>query len=277
MAGNSNRLVMGWWNREQSLDADGKLYAASVPYIVYGPDDEDDVLAYAYSAVPKTMDDLDLDQISVKERIGENCWKITAEYPHKERNGTDQQQQQEPEFAFSISAGTKHITHSIRTIGNYAPPGETAPSYGGAINVNEKGEAAGVDIVSSTFSFTEKHFYDNSHITNTFKRNVASLVGKVNSGTFRGWEAGELLFVGADGSRKGNTAKDRWEITFRYRVSMNRTGVTVGNISITDQVNGWDYLWVRYENTINQKTLTKKIASAHLEQVYVYASFSVLS
>lgn len=265
---------MVWWNRDQSIDADGKLYSASVPYLVFGPEDENDVLAYAYTQVPPTMDDLDLDKITVMERLNQTTWKITAEYPHQEKNGTSQQQQ-EPELSFDISAGTKHITHSLQTVGNYAPPGKTAPDYGGAINVNEKGEVGGVDIVNSQFSCSEKFYFDNSKITTSWKRRVAELVGKVNSGGFHGWEAGELIFMGANGSRRGTTSKDKWEVTFHYRVSMNRFNVHVGEITIPE-IRGWDYLWVRYENTVSDKSLTKKIASAHVEQVYYYVSFSAL-
>ena len=267
-------IAMEYWDRDHSLDSDGNLYSATIPYIVIGYTDEMAMLAYAKSQIPATLEGIALDKIDIEERIAADVWRVKANYPHKDKTGS--QQQQEPEFAFDISAGTKHITHSIQTVGNYAPSGKTAPDFKGAINVNEKGEVQGVDIVNSTFSFTEKHYYDNSHVSNTFKRNVAAIVGRVNSSSFRGWNAGELLFMGASGSRRGTTSKDKWEITFRYKVSMNRTNVTVGDIHIPS-VRGWDYLWVKYEDSVVNNIMTKKPSSAHVEQVYYYVSFSALN
>ena len=88
-------------------------------------------------------------------------------------------------------------------------------------------------------------------------------------------DAGEVLFLGASGSKRST---GDWEITFRFAASQNRTGITIGDI--TDIVKGgWDYLWVRYEDSedTGAKQLVKKPVAVYIEQVYHLKDFSLLA
>ncbi len=49
----------------------------------------------------------------------------------------------------------------------------------------------------------------------------------VNNASWKGFAAGECLFLGASGSKRGS---DDWEITFRFAATPNKTGLTVGDI-----------------------------------------------
>jgi hypothetical protein len=275
-----SRFELCYDENSHVIDADGYLQSADVSYLIFDHENETDVLDYARTVIPNKITfrdrSVDLDNIEIMERRAQDVWKVTAHYPANKDNYTDQQSQEIPEFSFDISAGTKHITHSKETVFSAAAePGETAPDYGGAINVNQDNKIDGVDIVNSVFSFSEKHYFSNSKMDNTFKRQIASLVGTVNDSTFKQWEAGELLFMGATGSRRGKTSKDKWEVTFRFAVSMNASNIEVGDITVPSK-NGWDYLWVKYANDVNDNMLTKKIEAVYVERVYDYESFNPL-
>ena len=55
---------------------------------------------------------------------------------------------------------------------------------------------AGVDVLSPTLSFTETHYMTYKKFKISYIRDLNSLQGKVNSKSFRGFEAGEVRFDG---------------------------------------------------------------------------------
>ena len=98
------------------------------------------------------------------------------------------------------------------------------------------------------------------------------LTGKVNAAAFKGLSAGECLFLGATGSKRG---VEDWEITYRFAGSQNRTGISVGSI-IGISKRGWDYLWVRYADVEDGNELVKQPVAAYVERVYDEGNFSAL-
>ena len=110
--------------------------------------------------------------------------------------------------------------------------------------------------------------------TGTYKLTLFGLTGKVNNAAFRGFAAGEVLFLGAQGSKTGT---GDWSISYRFAASPNVANLTVGDITVTEK-RGWDYLWVSYADSKDDtaKRLVKKPVAAYVEQVYGYADFSLL-
>jgi hypothetical protein len=167
--------------------------------------------------------------------------------------------------------GTQHITQSRATVSKHAPAGETAPDFKGAIGVTTD-SVEGTDITIPIFNFAETHYVPTAAVTDGYKLALFSLTGKANDAAFRGFQAGEVLFLGASGSKRG---KDDWEITFRFAASLNITGLGVGDIVGIDK-KGWEYLWVRYADAEDENVLVKQPIAAYVEQVYQEADFSGL-
>jgi len=99
-----------------------------------------------------------------------------------------------------------------------------------------------------------------------------NISGKVNNAPFKGFQAGEVLFLGPSGSTRD---KDDWEITFRFAASPNVTGLTVDDIAGIDK-KGWEYMWVRYADAQDQNILVKRPTAVYIEKVYEYGDFSGL-
>ena len=114
-------------------------------------------------------------------------------------------------------------------------------------------------------------------MTNDWKKKVAALTGTINKAAFRGCAAGEVLFLGAAGSKRSKKASANWEITFRFAVSANQSQLKIGDLTIANK-RGWDYLWVSYRTAVaaNGKSLVKKPAAAYVEKVYPDGDFSTL-
>jgi hypothetical protein len=96
----------------------------------------------------------------------------------------------------------------------------------------------------------------------------------VNASGFKGFAKGEVLFLGASGSKRG---LDDWEITFRFAASPNVAGLNLGSIAGIAK-EGWQYLWVRFidDEDPTAKALIKRPVAAYVEQVYPYGNFANL-
>jgi len=124
------------------------------------------------------------------------------------------------------------------------------------------------------YHFSETHYKADEDVTAEYKATLFALTGKVNSAAFKGFEAGEVLFLGASGSKRG---EEDWEITYRFAASPNATNIQVGDITVTSK-KGWEYLWVRYADAedAGANALVKRPVAAYVEKVYEEGDFSAL-
>jgi len=233
-------------------------------------------------ALAALEDDAPADFLSLPRRdvriepSGPGLWDGEASYAPVQ-DESEPPQQGESVFTFDTGGGTQHITQSLATVSTHAAPGQTAPSFQGAIGVTAD-SVEGVDIVVPVFQFTETHVLPDSMVTDTYKMVLMAFTGKVNSDTFRSFPAGQVLFLGAAGSKRGAPSGDGdWEITFRFAVSVNLSNITIGPITGISK-KGWEYLWVRYEDTedAGAQSIVKRPVAAYVERVYLELPFSAL-
>ncbi len=59
-------------------------------------------------------------------------------------------------------------------------------------------------------------------MTGAYKSTLFFLTACVNSDGFKGFAPGEVLFLGASGTQRG---QEDWEITFKFAASPNATGL----------------------------------------------------
>jgi hypothetical protein len=231
-------------------------------YDIQGTDDETEVQTLLLGAAPAIYLGLQLEEVSA-DPIGNGIWKGRAKYVRLN----------DEEYTFDTGGGTQHITQSLETIQGYAAPGYGIADFEGAIGVSDD-RVEGCDIIAPKYEFSETHYLDNATVTLSYKLVIFNLTGKVNDATFRGFAAGECLFLGASGSRRGD---ERWGITFRFSCSPNRTGLSVGPITGIDK-EGWQYLWVRYitDEDDTAKSLVQRPSQAYVERVYYSGDFTGL-
>jgi len=248
----------------------GERPTAEIAYVVREASDEADVKAAALAAIPLFYGFLLRKTISIDERINADTWKITASY-EKADGQDDEDDENESAYSFDTGGGTQHITQSIQTVSKYGP--KASDILGGAIGYDGE-HVQGVDITIPVFNFTETHFLPNSVVTNAYKGNIFQMTGKTNSGGFRGFAAGEVLFLGAAGSKRG---EDDWEITFRFAALPGKNNIQVGDIGGISK-KGWEYMWVQYADEVDndKKQIVKKPVAVYIEKVYDSTGFSGL-
>lgn len=253
-----------WDSRETTLGEDSSV---DLRYVVGGTDSDIDAHVALLANSPTLYGGL-VRQSSHLVRVAEDAWEGTVRY-----GKVDPPETGDSSFSFDTGGGNQHITQGLGTVGAYAAPGQTAPNFRGAIGVTAD-SVEGVDITVPVYNFSETHYIAVEAVTGAYKAALFSLTGTVNNGGFRGFSAGEVLFLGASGSQRGH---DDWEISFKFAASPNVTGLVVGDITGIAK-KGWEYLWVRYADAedTSARVLVKKPIGAYVEQVYPYGNFAGL-
>ena len=244
---------------------EGDNASVDLLYVVQGTADDLEAKQALATAAPVLYDGLVRQSWHV-EPIGDGLWDGSVRY------GQADTDVDHSSFSFDTGGGSQHITQSLATVARYAVDGP-APDFHGAIGVTLD-SVEGIDITVPTYHFSETHYFAPAVITGAYKATLFGLTGRVNAAMFRGFAIGEVLFLGASGSQRGN---DNWEITYRFAASPNVTGLAVGEITGIAK-KGWEYLWVRYADAEDDdaKTLVKRPVAAFVEQVYHYGNFAGL-
>jgi len=251
----------------------GDNASVEMVYILTGTSDDVTAKNLIASSTPSIYNGLVRQSIQIEPEWvdttrGDGQWVATVRYGIRPPTEVG-----ESSFSFDTSGGTQHITQSLATVHRYGAPGTTAPDFGGAVGVTHD-NVEGVDITVPVYSFSETHYLDAAVVTPAYKGTLFNLTGKVNSASFKGLAAGECLFLGASGSKRG--AED-WEITYRFAGSPNRSGLVVGPITGIAK-KGWEYMWVRYADSEDAaaKAIVKKPVAVYIERVYEEGNFALL-
>lgn len=224
---------------------------------------------WAYPGLPQMK--LIAEQYTVSY-LGDDAWQVTVQY---EKNGAeDGTDPLKRSRSFDTSGGTQHITQAY----GEARFGANAPDQMMAIGVDSNG-VNGVDIVVPALQWQETYDVPNQYVTSGWIRGVAGVTGTTNISPFRGFERGEVLFVGCSGSQEWDDDKGRgpWSLAFRFVASQNVTGQTIGSISGISK-KGHEYLWVRYEEDTDYDSfsIVKKPKAVYVNKVYRESNFSAL-
>jgi hypothetical protein len=222
------------------------------------------------------------------EYLGDEAWQLEVTYGSQ---GAEPEEQRDPlkrSRSFDTGGATQHVTQAIPTAG--VPNGErrfhtgspAAPNMQGAIGVDGD-SVQGVDIVVPQLTWTENYDVPNAYVTTDYIKSLSSLTGTVNNSSFRGFAAGEVLFMGASGSQQWDSDKGDgpWSLSYKFVASANQgagktyPAITIGDITGIEK-DGHDYLWVRYEDAVENNTLLKRPKFVYVDKVYRQVSFAAL-
>jgi hypothetical protein len=224
------------------------------------------------------------------EYEGDTAWKVTINY---EKLGADDPTQTGPlkkTRSFDTTGGTQHVTQARGGVDGeriYDETGfrfgATAPTMKGAINVDDRG-VQGVDIVVPQLTWTETYEVPSNYITSAYIRKVHLLTGSTNAAAFRGFNKGEVLFLGMTGSHDWDAVKGDgpWSLSYKFTASPNR-GPDLGGLpaeaigAITNYNKyGHEYMWIRYASADDQNNalVFRQPLAVYVNQVYPEGDFS---
>lgn len=262
-----------------SRGVDGDSDSRKIPWLAFGTDDDNEVLSHAEANTPTTYDLMDRGKIDVHE-LATDIWEVMVNYS-REKN--DPKRETPPggtvEESFSIATTDEPVQHALTTIGTYPTAIDVAQAVKfNAISKQIDGLSAPRPQSAFSISFTTP----NGYISASYRNAIEGLAGKVNDATFRGRDAGEVLFRGVEG-QQNSTGESR--LTFHFEVKKNRTvsvgnpltiaGITVPNGTL---IEGWEVIYPIYEHDEDataKRIVPKAVALVH-QRLIERADFTVL-
>lgn len=236
------------------------------------------------SAVPLARTRIEPDEETIDEDNNVGIWIGTCEYAFP-GNSFSPPETDTAFFNFEAQTSEERIFKSLNTKARHSANDDGAATdgatdYGGLINVTDDG-VEGVNVLAPKFSFSMTAFVDDDDLQSAIS-DIASSIAKTNDASFQGFDAGEVLFVSASGSRRAD--QESWEINFGFLCSPNREDIDIdtplapsGAITVAEK-KGWDYIWSRSVPYTDPDTgrLGSAVEAVYVEEVYESADFSLL-
>lgn len=265
------------------INANGDIVSAELLYIVSFDQDasELEALNAVREVAPGTVGVASVQSFEIDEMFDLAHYKVSVEYGNESSSSSgssDTGEEEEPTVSFNCGGGTRHVTTAIKqTMARKS----NAPSVdiGNGINWNgqygDSSEFAGVDVPSADLQETYTKVMKISSLTTAFRRKVAGLVGCVNANTFKGWEPGEVMFLGCSFSGV-DRARESVTVSFNFSIKLNEKNVKLEDIPLGN-VAGWDYVWtLKPKTTWSNKSLKTELQYAFVAQVAPRKDFSAL-
>ena len=269
------KVELSYAEHPKAIDKKGNYTSIEVQYLVFGVTTEEEALTAVHGKAPAESKGLPLDSIEIDTRETNDTFRVNAIYREEEGDVGDSggdDDDETPTESFDCGGGTKHLLYSFGQKKVYGDK-----DAGGAIGWNGKSgddcEIAGVDVPTAQLRETYTKPMRVSKLTTAFKRKVAGLVGKVNSGSFKGWNAGEVMFLGMSYSTPAKKAK-KVTVTFNFAIQPNESGVRIAGKSVTKK--GFEYVWAISKTVASSGSPKLEVEGIYVDQVCEYASFSGL-
>jgi hypothetical protein len=200
----------------------------------------------------------------LKAEGGKGAIRLTVTYGPPERLPGD------PEISLGVSSQNQHIERAKSQTSWMLP--SQVDTVGFLIGVNGD-KIDGVDIKVPFGSYVEKREYET--LAPEYYKFLLATAGKINSNPWKLWEAGEVLFEGADVSRKG---KGLWAVTYNFSISPQSVETIEAENGIVGPFTkrGWDYMWFQRSKKSNdaQTLVEHKVEMVHVARVYDEADFN---
>jgi hypothetical protein len=220
------------------------------------------------------------------EYLGDDAWHVEVSYVKE--GSADDPNEPDPlrrSRSFDTGGGTSHITQVAGSPAETRYPASgpnAAPDQKGAIGVDDSG-VQGVDIVIPNLTWTETYDVPSQYVSSEYIVNLSKVTGTVNNASFRRFPAGEVLFLGASGSQDWDEKKGDgpWTLSFKFIQSPNAgpeqsiPALTIGSITGI-QKKGHEYLWIRYEDNVEDSSLVKVPRFVYVNKVYREEDFNQL-
>jgi len=263
---------------------------ASIGFLVSGTEDPGEAITAVIDEAPSEFNGHLLRTPNIDrviERTTDDIFFISVPYSPPEKSVSDDNSEiGEVTWSTDVGFESIRVKNSLETVASYGPPDPqdpeatlTPPNLGNQINVSGTGVERKVEGVDGQFPVTKlvgTFKAPNLVVTDTFRDNLENLVGTVCDSTFRNKVAGEVRFDGFT-DRQVFGQNFGYELTTRFSVRKNVTGLTIGDITGIDK-DGWDYLWTYYERDEDgaAKTTILKPRAVYIERIFPRADWSAM-
>ena len=267
-------IELAYPEQQKKIDGTGRLTEATIQYLIFEALDETDALNYAFSEIPKNLENLTLLSVAISERKNENIFLLDVSYGVSSisESSNEDEEDEEPTVNFDCTTGSGHINTAIKPVEVIH-----GPDVGNIIGWNGKlgddCEIAGCDIPIATTTETYTKVMSVSKVlSNSFRRKIVELTSCVNSKSFKGWDVGEVMFMGCSYASPIKGAS-KVTVSFNFAIRVNET-VDIRGKKVF--VRGWNHLDVITKPKEENGKPDFDLLGIYVAQVSKYKDFGVL-
>ncbi len=278
-----NRTTEG----SETWNGSGEVTSAEIKYLVVNPTTKRAAMQACFDDAPAHIEPDNADSLS-KSGVrfdgisGDGCYEISVLYEEDsstsgEYSSSSSDTDKIVAFNFDCGGGTRHITHSSR---QEIIAGELDP--GGAIGWNGKygseSQIAGVDIPAAQIRESYTRRISKTKLTTAVRRKIASIVGSVNNSAYKGWNQGEVLFLGCTySSSEENKKQTTVDVVYNFAISTNEESFTCNGKTYSCKKKGHQYVWTISETVVKEGDSPKlDVKGIYLETVCAEVDFGEL-
>ena len=272
---------------QSGKDGTGRNSKRKLLYHVLGTDDDATIMATVLATSPPSFvtpgGTLNLDDVS-KTQIGPEFWAAEVNYIDPEKQEDKKKRPTGTLVAsWDTTGGTQHITTSLETVDKAGDSAsDPPPDFRNAIEVTESG-VNGTDVVVPLLRLELEYKFPNASVTDEYIRQLRDLTGTTNHEEFKGWAAGELLFMGSNGRQSSDG-----DISARFIFAAGKNiDIDCEKYRLVEETTGeWatltkgahDHLWFYFKKAKDAaaaKVVHRPIA-AYVERVYEKENFALI-
>lgn len=224
----------------------------------------------ALSVLPATKDGLWLHTIDA-EPNPDGTYNVTGHYrpkPPREENWSS--------YRLATSGETENVKYSLETVAAYGPNNDEVPPSDGVLGWD--GDTVhGIDVPVPGCNWIETHHLPQTVVTRPYLGSLILARGHVNSSAWKGFAAGEVMFLDFDASAEvadADTGEYLWTINYVFAARPNETGVNIGNNIIVASKQGWDRIEVRHQLKAEGGRVRPIPTAAYVERVFPRIDFA---
>ena len=232
-------------SRTGSITAKGG--SVDIIYVVEGSSEDHEIYKYLVDELDNEHIGLPAKNISLApiECEDQDKWLATVTFSNddqeKEQDKQDQQDlenyNRNAELSFSTEGGTAKTDRTIESRQQWYSGG--VGGLGGRILswTIEDYIMPETDRVIPFMTWTESHTFPANYTTWINLKNLSNMTASVNDRTFRTFEKGEVLFVGASGNWTGGTIKIDFKFVAEPNIKNIATNIRIPRVHYGDNVN----------------------------------------
>ena len=248
--------------------------STEMSFFVFGAATEVEAVNAAYTNAPSEYEGIPKTSAEVTERLTEDAWKVNIAYGNS-GSATVATEGGEVSVSFDCGGGTRHITNAISQKCLWRKEGVPFRDAKNLIGWNGK---TGVDAVVSgvdvPFAQPRESYTKTMKIPlpTKQKRVMASYVGWVNREKWKGWEKGEVMFLGCTYSGIENK---KAQVTFNFAIQVNENNVKIDDEVPPIKKEGHVFIWTQQRTVIKNGEPKIEVIAVYASQIAGYVNFSV--
>jgi len=206
-------------------------------------------------------------------------WDVTVQWTYTNQQGQDPDRYNNGDEFWTINGRLDGI--QVSSAFDQTAVGDLARDVGKLVGAKDDGTVEGAPWDIPVAQLVVTYYKTASTVNSAFVQSVMDELGKVNSGSYYGFAAGEVKFVDFSIPNEGDTIT---QLTFTFDIKINEPQASLpeytdpagSTISFPGDLKGWEYAWTDDVLSDDTDDLAPRTRGLYIAQLYRTTAFSGL-